>query len=156
MAKNWVRTILLVILSVLLMGLMLPGCVSWSQTANKIIIRYSSTTTDEIGGVYAQFQKPGSGYTYLVVNLDIENQGYDSFWTSPICFSVVVNNVEYGWTPVFALENELETTRLLDGGRITGAVAFKVPTEVSTMGYEIRATSMYKDCGTYNIEWIKQ
>ena len=42
-----------------------------------------------------EWNKADPGYTYLVLDLDIENRGYDSFSTNPLNFSVVVNNVKY-------------------------------------------------------------
>lgn len=88
-----------------------------------------------------------------MVSLDIKNNGYDSFSTNPFYFSVIVNNVEYdtAWVCVM-LEDELKIVDLLDGGRIFGKLAFEVPKEVTSTGYQLK----YQAWEEYNIEWIKQ
>ena len=117
---------------------------------NRITIRYSSSIMESYDAAYGK-QEPDSGYTYLVLNLDIENQGYESFYVNPTDFSVVVNNVEYDWTPV-GLENALESVHVLDGGTISAGLAFEVPTEVHSAGYEPRHWSQWD----YNIEWVRE
>lgn len=91
------------------------------------------------------------GYTYLVVSLDIENKGYDSFSIAGGHFSAVVNNVAYNVVYV-GLENMLKVVDLLDGGRISGKLAFEVPKEVTSLGYQLK----YEGFKEYNIKWIKQ
>jgi hypothetical protein len=46
----------------------------------------------------------------------------------------------------------LKVVDLLDGGRISGKLAFEVPKEVTSMGYQLK----YHDWKEYNIKWIKQ
>ena len=126
-----------------------PSAPSTSEATKRIIIEYSSITTQQIG----EWNKAKPGYVYLVLDLHIENQGYDSFSTNPLNFSVVVNNVEYNVAFVVGLENKLKAVDLLSGGKARGTLVFEVPTEVSSGGYQIR----YKAFLTkYNIEWIKQ
>ena len=161
MGKNSMRIIILAVLLVLLMGLILPGCVPSTpsspagaptptvpETAKKIIIRYSSSTMNQVG----EWNKADPGYTYLVLDLDIENRGYDSFSTNPLNFSVVVNNVKYNVAWV-TTENLLKAVDLLNGGKANGTLAFEVPTEVSSAGYQIRYAGFLTE---YDIEWIKQ
>jgi len=91
------------------------------------------------------------GYTYLVVSLDIENKGYESFSTNSFYFSVIVSNVEYDTTWV-GLEDKLKAVDLLNGGSTSGKLAFEVPKDVSTTSYQLK----YQAWESYNIEWIAQ
>jgi len=125
-----------------------PPAPGVSETAKRIVIEYSSTTTQQIG----EWSKAKPGYVYLVLDLHIENQDYDSFSTNPLFFYVVVSNVKYSVAFVMGLENELGTVDLLDGGKATGRIAFEVPSDVSSAGYQIR----YEAFRQYNIEWVKQ
>ena len=71
------------------------------------------------------------------------------FTQTRLLFSVVVNNVEYGSTSV-GLENRLDAVDVLDGGRVSGAMAFEVPAEVSSAGYEPKYYTP-----RYNIGWVR-
>jgi len=125
-----------------------PSTPSPSETAGRIIIEYSSTTTQRIG----EWSEAKPGYVYLVLDLHIENQGYDSFSTNPLFFYVVVNNVKYSAAFVMGLESELKAVDLLDRGKTAGKIAFEVLPEVSSAGYQIRYEAFRK----YNIEWVKR
>jgi len=114
----------------------------------QIIIKYSATTMTQIGS----WDKADEGYTYLVLDLDIENDGYDSFSTNPFYFCVIVNNVKYDSAFVFELEDELKLVDLLDGGRVSGKLAFEVPEEVTSLGYQVK----YESWEEYNIKWIER
>jgi len=131
-----------------------PSVPSTPPTTKQIVISYSSTTTEHLGEWYEWYgyeYEADPGYTYLVVSLDIENNGYDSFSTGHCFFSVVVNNVAYNVIYV-GLENMLKVVDLLDRGRISGKLAFEVPKEVTSLGYQLK----YDAFKEYNIEWIKQ
>ena len=103
-----------------------PSTPSPSPT-KEIIIKYSSTTMDQIG----EWNKADPCYTYLVVSLDIENNGYESFFTNAYFFSVIVTNVKYD-PACLMLEDELKSVHLLDGGKISGKLEFEVPKEVTS------------------------
>ena len=138
-------------IAILLVGCCTLSACFRSSPTKEIVISYSSRTTDQIAG----WIKADPGYTYLIVNLDIENNGYNSFSTNPSNFSAIVNNVGYdvaGGT--LRLENRLKEVDLLNGGRISGEIAFKLPKGVVTTGYQLR----YKPShwGKHNIRWIKQ
>lgn len=120
-----------------------------AETGKKIIITYSSNITNKVGE--REWQKADPGYTYLILDLDIENQGYESFSTGRSAFSVVVSNVGYDVTYV-GLDDMLKVVDLLDGGRITGKLAFEVPEDVTDVGYQVR----YESVREYNIQGIKR
>ena len=122
---------------------------STTPTSKEIVIGYSSYTTDQI----VEWNRADPGYTYLVIDLDIENRGYDSFNTSCSCFLVIVNNVKYEYSDaVLDLEDCLRNVDLLDGGRISGKTVFEVPEEVVRSGYQLK----YESWEEYSIQWIKQ
>lgn len=128
-----------------------PRAPAPTPATRKVVITFSSTTMTQIGtGILAD--KPEAGHVYLVLDLSIENQGYDSFSASPFYFYLVINNVKYSTALVFNLENELMSVDVLDGGRVTGKLAFEVPLEAVTRGYQIT----YEGFETYNIEWVRR
>ena len=90
-----------------------------------------------------------SGLLKLVVNVTIENGGYESFNTSPERFSVTVNNYSYR-----SSESDLPTVNLSDGDKIIGKLAFQVPPEAATtrVGYEMEHSGKT----LHNIQWFKE
>jgi hypothetical protein len=112
----------------------------------EVDIEYSATTTSQLN----QFETAGSGNVYLILDLDIENKGYDSFTTNPVYFYVVVNNVRYGFT---GIENQIQIVDLLNGGKISGEVAFEVPQNVMSLGYQPIYDTGWQQ---YNVKWIKK
>jgi hypothetical protein len=119
-----------------------------TPTIQKILIAYSSTVMTQIGtGDFPD--RPSSGYVYLVVDMTIENQGYDSFSSNPFYFSVVINNVKYSTAFVTELENELQPVDVLNGGTVQGKLAFEVPTGTTTF------SPIYEGFSNYNIQWVR-
>jgi len=99
-----------------------------------VVIRYTERYADEIG-----YSQPDKGYTFLIVTLDIENRIDKEFSTSPVYFTVVVNNVEYDYHwATYSLDDSLKGVDLHKGGRISGSIVFEVPkgTTVYTLLYE--------------------
>lgn len=125
-----------------------PSAPSASDTTKMVTIEYSSTTTQQFG----EWSKAKPGYVYLVLDLHIDNRGYDSFSTNPLYFYVVVNNVKYSVAFVMGLEDELKVVDLFSGGKTAGRIAFEVPAEVCSTGYQIR----YEAFRDYNIKWVKR
>lgn len=123
------------------------GATTSSPTdTGKITISYSGVTYNKIG----KYNTPKSGNVYLVLNLNIKNQGYDSFSINAFNFSLVANNIEYSPAFVSELDNELPAINLLNGGNTNGKICFEVP--IGTSNYNLTYDSYKK----YNIEWIKQ
>jgi hypothetical protein len=117
----------------------------------KIIISYSSDTMMEIGSGYFS-DKPRSGYIYLVLDIMITNQGYDSFSVSPYNFAVVINSVKYETAIVTELDNQLISAEVLDGGTINGKLAFEIPLGISTSNLEV----VYDSYESYDIIWTER
>jgi hypothetical protein len=101
---------------------------------------------------------------YLLVDLTIENKGYESFNTSPEYFTLILGNILGETTPrppiafdgVLSDEkdgafSDLRSYDLQAGGKLTGTLAFPVPTDI------LRATERYKiqysGVRAYNINW---
>ena len=113
----------------------------------EIIIKYSATTASQIGSW--SVAKPG--HIYLVVSLDIENRGYQSFSTNSFFFYAIVNQVKYSAAWV-SLDDELPLVDLLDGGRVSGKIVFEVPKQNGSVTYSLT----YEAWLTYNIRWVEQ
>jgi hypothetical protein len=107
-----------------------------------------------------------SSSLYLLVEMTIENRGYESFNTSPKYFSLVMGDIfgEPGPHPPISFDGLLSDQRdgsysdmrsfdLQNGAKISGRLAFKVPT------YIFKATESnkieYSGVRTYNIQWTK-
>lgn len=117
----------------------------------KMIIKYLDTISYTLIDKWGYTNTPDPGYIFLVLDLDIENQGYESIDVGSYCFDVVVNNIQYDSTYI-GLEDSLNHVGLLDGGRLTGKVTFEVLQEVMSAGYQVRWDSLWE----YNIEWVRQ
>jgi len=133
---------------------------SWSSSKSvtinppkAIIIKYSVTITNERKG-WLWTMKADPGYTYLVVNLDIENDGYDSFTTGQGLFYVVVKQVKYDTGYYYPEKDALKSVDLLDGGKISGKIAFEIPEVVLSAGYQFGYRR--ESWEPYNIKWIGQ
>jgi hypothetical protein len=129
--------------------------VPWSQTsaANTtqfINVSYTSTIASQIGtGNLADH--PEAGCVYLIVNMSIQNNGYESFeiypWTD---LFVVVDGVAYFKAIVKQLGNQLPgILKVIDGGTLTGNLAFEVPEGATTFSMR------YEGFSDYNIRWVQ-
>lgn len=114
----------------------------------EIIIRYSATTASQIGSW--SVAKPG--HVYLIVSLDIENRGYESFSTNSFCFYAIVDQVRYS-TAWVSTDDELPLVDLLDGGKVSGNIVFEVPKQNGSVTYSLTYDAIFP---TYNIGWVRQ
>jgi hypothetical protein len=122
------------------------GCVSSRASVSvssalnpAIVITYSPVFTD-----YA-----ASGNLNLLLDMTIENKGYQSFNTSPDQFAVTVNNYTYS-----TRESELPAIDLPDGGLINGKLVFQVPAVAATtrVGFQVKHSGQTQ----YNVQWHKK
>ena len=146
--KIWLITVMLILATVML-GLSCspatktspPGAPESNTAASNpvIAITYSGTFAGQTA----------SGLLKLVVDVTIENGGYESFNTSPDNFSVTVDNYSYQ-----VLSKDLQTVDLPSGDKISGKLIFQVPPEAAStrVGYEIEHSGRT----LHNIQWIKQ
>jgi hypothetical protein len=114
-----------------------------------VTITHSPRNLNGIGA----YSTPASGKVYLVVNMTIQNRGYDKFEVNPFYFKVVVDSVAYSYSIASsALGDEgytyLGVASVLDGGKISGALAFEVP-----KGYSLYSMQ-YNGFSTYTINWV--
>ena len=140
--------ILSLVLSCYLPSTSPPSTPDTTPTTPQIIITYSSTTMTQIGFA----TQPSSGHVYLVLDMTIENQGYDSFNLNPFYFAVVVDNVRHGIAIAVELDNGLKAAAMLNGDTVQGKLAFEIPQEASTTDFRV----VYQALAHYNIEWIEQ
>ena len=124
--KIWLITVMLILATVML-GLSCspatktspPGAPESNTAASNpvIAITYSGTFAGQTA----------SGLLKLVVDVTIENGGYESFNISPEGFSVTVDNYSYQ-----SSESDIETVDLIDGDKISGRLIFQVPPVAAT------------------------
>ncbi len=114
-----------------------PGAPATSANP-AVIIKYSPT-----------FVLQSSGY-YLVVNLSIENKGYDSFNTAPERFSVLVSNARSRYEPALS---DMRALDIPNGGKLLGKLAFPVPSGAASpkVGYKLD----YSGDIVYNVWWVE-
>jgi len=111
-----------------------------AQSQN-IIISYSAKKVDTIG----QYGETNQGKVFLVITMNIENQGYEKFHVSPSIFHLIANNIKYGESGSYQLDDVLARVDIVDGGSINGSVAFEVPSDIGS--YQLQ----YNGTGDYNI-----
>jgi hypothetical protein len=114
-----------------------------------IVITYSVTTSGEMAGKWS-FSPPRTGYFFLIVNLNIENHGYNKFSVSQYFFTIISNGKEYTASYVNGLPDKLAIGDVHDNESTSGNLAFEVPE--GTTDFEI----VYKYASSYNIQWIEQ
>jgi len=115
-----------------------------------VLIKCQGTLYNQIG----QFTKADPGKVYLVTNLQIENHGYDEFSVNPNYVKVEINNVQYdySWVSVSDLGlASLDSVTLKDGGVITGAVAFEIPSNTNEYALVWKAWESYN----VKVEYVK-
>lgn len=111
-----------------------------------IIIKHSSKTTSNIG----QYSEASPGKIFLIVTMTIENKGYQSLNTNPNYFSVIIDNIKYSYvSETYSLSDKLDTIDILDGGTITGSIAFLIPADANK--YKLVYDQSFRN---YNIEYI--
>lgn len=88
---------------------------------------------------------------HLIINMSINNRGYDVFNTSPEHFSAVVNNMPYPFDPE---RSDLKTVDVPDGSKINGMLTFRVPSGTASdrVGFEMQ----YSGTRLYNVQWFKK
>lgn len=135
----------------LLSTLLMIGCagstVKPASTTQKIDITYSSIVYHD-PDIWEVAGTPSSGTNLVLVNLIVENHGYDMFETNKAYFSVVVNSIVYNYDSSCFANDILPDTKVANGGTATGNVTFALPEPVGDI------TMQYTGPGHYNIEWI--
>jgi hypothetical protein len=91
---------------------------------------------------------PGSGTSTLIINLTIDNHGYDSFEANKSYFSVVAKDISYTETDCYVADAFLDAD-VPNGGTLNGAIPFAVPSMTNEF------TMKYTGPGSYNINWIE-
>ena len=125
------------------------GTVTGTGT-DTITIKYSMSSAQKLG----DFSEAPKGKTYLILNLDIENNGYDSFFVSPIALNIVINGAKYSSSmDSYYLDNSLSSVDLIDGGKISGNLAFVVPILNNYNNVSLAYDTML---GKFNIKWVKK
>lgn len=115
---------------------------STQPQSQNIIISYSAQKVNSLG----EYIEAPTGKLFLVITMNIENHGYESFSVGSAYFSVIANNVKYhasGYS--YTIDSKLDSVDLLDGGSTKGSLVFEVPSNIGS--YQIQ----YSGFGDYNI-----
>jgi hypothetical protein len=117
--------------------------------SKEITISYFLTIRTHIG-VGDLSVTPKIGNLYLVVNMNIENHGYESFKMYPrINTYAVIGDIKYSSALVLNLENRLpDEIVILNGENIEGKLAFEVPKDAALN----RCQMTYENSFPHNIE----
>jgi hypothetical protein len=122
------------------------------DTSKRIIITYSTTFEEQVASVVVT-QTPTVGSVYLIVDMNIQNDGYDIFSPTQYNFQVTVDKKKYSRAfASYQLDKPLQTMDIPNGQTVEGKLCFEVPTKVTTMGYEIA----YVGAQNYYIQWIQK
>ncbi len=103
-----------------------------------ITIQYEGVTSNSLVDKYGLTDTPDAGNVWLVINMTINNKGYEEFSANPFYFSVVINNIEYSYDLETYSYGNWNTINILDGGSYTGTLVFQVPSSATsfTLQYE--------------------
>jgi hypothetical protein len=137
-----------------------------ADTGNNIAINYSTYETTQLGVKHAEYnayEYPYSGFTYLIVNMTIENNGYSDFSTDPQYFYVIANNTKYTYSvsETSSLNIDLynygprhfhiwKNVDVQNGGTFAGTIVFLIPEgSIISMGY----SGNNSQSQSFNIVW---
>ncbi|UCC57593.1 MAG: DUF4352 domain-containing protein [Candidatus Bathyarchaeum sp.] len=138
---------IVVFVPILLFGLVfLVGNYLASPAESKnITISYSSQTADVVTTIYGDNIQSDSGKDFLILDMTIDNNGYESFSTNQYWFHVIVEDIEYDFDYHSVLLEDWMTVDVLDGETFQGILMFQIPESASsfTLVYE-SAFSEYK------------
>ncbi len=87
---------------------------------------YSSATASRLETGSRTFI-PDFGKVYLVVNINIQNLGYNSFPVSVSNYKITLNSQTYNAVAIEGWEKALPTTALLYGRTIEGLMVYQIP-----------------------------
>jgi hypothetical protein len=138
-------------LCIALLALMSSGCATEKQIT---VTMGDAIIMDKVG--YSEAQP---GKTYLVLPLQLENQGYDSIDYNPWYCKLAIDNVQYndafiGYSLAGMGYPSLDDmVTLKDGGKIKGYMGFEVP-KAGTYNYQF-AFEPLSFLGGYNIVYEK-
>lgn len=113
------------IFSLVLVIASLSICASANSLPSKyVLLNHSGELTDYIG----RYTEANSGKTFLVIEMELENRGYNTVDINPNYFAVVIDKVAYPYDKAtYSTESPLDTVALLDGGKTSGYLVFQIP-----------------------------
>lgn len=111
------------VLIVAVMMISLPGFAS-DLPSKYVLLNRSAELTDYVG----RYTEAMSGKTFLVIEMTLENHGYDTLEINPNYFGVVIDKVVYPYDKAtFSTDSPLTSLTLLDGGATSGYLVFQIP-----------------------------
>ncbi len=109
-----------------------PSKIADSMVDRNIKISYKTETVLQYGeGDHVTIPKPK--YSFLKVDVTIENSGYEKFYTGLAADLVLfADNVKYYYCSAPTLNSNFVTTTLLDGDSWNGTILYEIPFETSS------------------------
>lgn len=103
---------------------------SVSETEESPIVIQATNVTTSAGD---EFTVPDDGKEFLIVTVDIKNNGDDDVDANPVNFKLLADGVEYD-SSFYSLENvnDLQTVTLKNGGETSGDLIFEVPANTTS------------------------
>lgn len=102
------------------------------EGSENITITYSSRTAASITKESGDVVQAGSGNYFLILNVTIENYGYDGFSTYPFLFHVTADNVRYNYYFSLMDMQNWENFSVLNRKSFQGLLVFLLPDSAST------------------------
>jgi Telomeric repeat-binding factor 2. len=130
------------------------GCILINDSAE--IHKVLGTEIETPIGPKATYVTAPPGRDYMILHIDIENNGYPKFDVDPSKFIVVMNDVEYMPTNMTCILQPrgvaiLNHVKLRDGGKISGCLVYEVPHKD-----ELEYIIEYVDQNEYNFQYGEQ
>jgi len=136
--------------TLLLVALLLPGCSSGGGSEKEVVITYSAHQVDEIGTLLITYT-PKAGNIFLILDITVENFGYDTVPLEPLSFAFVVNGTKYKRSVVVGLEKEMLLGIVKNNASNISTLCFEVPE--GTVDYDLQYTPSE---GNFTIRFVKQ
>lgn len=108
-------------------------CIASANAAEVVVTVKNAYTASSI----SSFIHPDEGYKYLVLDLEMVNNGYDKFSVNPNYLKLVLSNghYSYDWS-TFNIKDigypPMGATTIEDGETLDTAIAFQVPASSSS------------------------
>ncbi len=151
---------LVLILVAMISSALVIGCAAQASAPDtvtpKIVITYSSIVYPDmvpsvlwIGDVP---ELPSSGTVTAVVNVSIQNLGYDSFESNKDYFSAVVKGTAYAYDSSCYVNDLLADSKMMNGQTMVGNLIFRVPATASASDITLQYTGPVN----HEIVWITE
>ena len=108
--------------------------------SSSVNISYNILTETSIGWNYSSdysgYVQSDPGNVFLVVNLTIKNNGYETFSTNPYYFDAVADGVRYGFDNRTFNVGNWDLIDMLNGETFSGTLIFQIPATTKSIAVD--------------------